>query len=158
MQIVIVGGDAVSYGRNAPQGKTWRQVMLDEVGPFDPAHVHFLEPLPYGRYLDLLRVSSAHVYLTVPFVLSWSCFEAMAAGCLVVGSRTRPVEEVITHGENGLLVDFFDATGLAAQVTECLAAPGKFVEMRNNARATILARYALRQCLAAQLKLIKSLV
>ncbi len=157
-RIVIVGGDEVSYGRNAPDNKTWRQTMLDEVGPLDPARVHMLPRIPYEAYLTLLRVSTAHVYLTVPFVLSWSCFEALAAGCVVVGSRTPPVQEVITDGHNGLLVDFLNPRAIAATVTQAVANRGALTGMRARARQTILDRYALAHCLPAQLRLLQSLV
>jgi len=105
-RIVIAGSDEVSYGKPPPDGLTWRQHMLNEVA-IDPARVHFLGRLSREAYLRLLQVSAAHVYLTVPFVLSWSMLEAMAAGCLIVGSATPPVQEVIADGENGVLVDFF---------------------------------------------------
>jgi glycosyltransferase involved in cell wall biosynthesis len=106
-QVVIVGGDGVSYGRSPVGAKNWREKMLSEVS-FDASRVHFTGKLPYDAYLRLLSVSAAHVYLTYPFVLSWSLLEAMASGCAIVGSRTAPVEEVIRDGENGRLVDFFD--------------------------------------------------
>lgn len=157
-QIVIVGGDEVSYGRAAPEGRTWREVMLAEVGPLDASRVHLLPRIPYGRYLSLLRVSTAHVYLTVPFVLSWSCLEAMAAGCLVIGSRTPPVQEVIEDGRNGLLVDFHDPEGIAGRVAEALAAGAGLDPLRRRARETVLAKYALGDCLAAQLRLLGGMV
>ncbi|HZX26893.1 MAG TPA: glycosyltransferase, partial [Telluria sp.] len=108
-RVLIVGGDDVSYGRRLPAGTTYRQKYCAELeGQVDWSRVHFLGKLPYLRYLNVLQVSAAHVYLTYPFVLSWSMLEAMACGCLVVGSATAPVQEVITDGENGLLTDFFD--------------------------------------------------
>jgi glycosyltransferase involved in cell wall biosynthesis len=111
-QVVIVGGDGVSYGRPPAGAANWREAMLREV-TIDASRVHFTGKLPYDTYRNLLAVSAAHVYLTYPFVLSWSLLEAMGAGCAIVGSRTAPVEEVIRDGENGQLVDFFDARGMA---------------------------------------------
>ena len=107
-RIIIVGGDEVSYGARLPEVQTFRQQMLVELaGSIDLSRVHFLGKIPYKAFLKVLQVSRVHVYLTYPFVLSWSMLEAMAAGCLVVGSRTQPVQEVIQHAANGLLVDFF---------------------------------------------------
>lgn len=97
---VIVGGNGVSYGSQPKDAPNWREKMLREV-KLDPTRTHFLGKVPYDTYLKVLQVSAAHVYLTYPFVLSWSVLEAMASGCLVVGSRTAPVEEVIRGGGMG---------------------------------------------------------
>jgi glycosyltransferase involved in cell wall biosynthesis len=155
--VVIAGGDGVSYGREPPGGGTWREAMQAEVGPLDPARVHMLGRLPYAAYLALLQVSTAHVYLTVPFVLSWSCLEAMAAGCVVVGSRTPPVEEVIQDGDNGLLADFHDPAGIAARVAEAVDGRDALHGLRARARRTIESRYALAHCLPAQMRLLREL-
>ena len=154
--VLLVGGDEVSYGSMPRGGGTWRQVMLKEVGAQLPIErVHFLGKLPYADYLRVLQVSACHVYLTYPFVLSWSCVESLSAGCVVVASRTGPVEEVITHGDNGLLVDFFDPAALAGQVAEVLANPDKYRGMRERARASVVTKYDLQtHCLPRQLELI----
>jgi glycosyltransferase involved in cell wall biosynthesis len=157
-QVVIVGGDAVSYGKPPPGGGTWRARMLAELGDrIDPSRVHFTGKLPYERYVQLLQVSAAHVYLTYPFVLSWSMLEAMAAGCLLVGSATGPVTEVVADGRNGLLVDFFDRGGIADAVTWALDHPAEAAALRAAARATAVERYALDRCLAAQLSFLEAL-
>ena len=156
-KVVIVGGDEVSYGGKAPDGKTWRQVLLSEVGPL-PDRVHFTGRVPYRDYLSLLQVSSAHVYLTYPFVLSWSMLEAMAAGCLIVGSRTPPVEEVIRDGKNGILVDFFDKDEISAKVAEALAMRNEMTEIRAAARQTVVDDYSLKDCISAQIALIQNAV
>jgi glycosyltransferase involved in cell wall biosynthesis len=97
------------------------------------------------------------VYLTYPFVLSWSLLEAMSAGCLVVGSRTPPVEEVVRDGENGLLTDFFSAEEIAARVDQALSMDAK--RIRERARMTVLERYDLKRvCLPAQLGLVERLL
>jgi glycosyltransferase involved in cell wall biosynthesis len=157
-QVLIVGGDEVSYGHRLPPGQTHRQLMLNELGSsLDMKRVHFLGKLPYSVYLKVLQLSRVHVYLTYPFVLSWSFMEAMSAGCLMVGSRTTPVEEVIRHGENGWLVDFFKPEEIAECVVEGLAA-GKdgHVELRQNARRTMVENYDLRSvCLPAHLRLLE---
>jgi glycosyltransferase involved in cell wall biosynthesis len=114
--------------------------------------------LPYGRFVDLLHVSRAHAYLTYPFVLSWSMVEAMAAGALVVGSCTAPVQEVITDGVNGRLVDFFDIPGWSAALIEALAEPGRFTALRAAARATARDRYDLRGvCLPRMVALLSAI-
>ena len=158
--IVIVGGDEVSYGSSLPNGQTFRKRMLAEVGRhIDPKRLHFLGRIPYAAYLKVLQVSSAHVYLTYPFVLSWSMLEAMAAGCLVIGSRTPPVEEVIRDGHNGLLVDFFSPDGIAEKVEQVLGDAERVPAVRAKARATMIERYDLREfCLTAQLELVTRLL
>jgi glycosyltransferase involved in cell wall biosynthesis len=153
-QVVVVGGDEVSYGRAAPDGKSWREHMLAEV-PLDLSRVHFTGKLPYGRYLSLLQVSSLHIYLTVPFVLSWSCVEAMSAGCLILASDTAPVAEVIRHEVNGLTCSFFDPGDIAARAAEALAAGTALEPLRRIARQTVLDRYALEHCLPRQIRLVE---
>ena len=111
--VLMVGADdPETYGRRPPEG-TWKQRLLDEVGDrLDPARVHWLGPLPYEQLLHVFAASWAHVYLTYPFVLSWSLLDAMACGCLIIGSDTAPVRDVVRHEENGLLVPFFDKDAL----------------------------------------------
>lgn len=159
-RVLIVGGDEVSYGAAAPAGKTWKQMFLDEVkDSLDLKRVFFLGRLPYANYLKVLQVSRCHVYLTYPFVLGWSCIEAMSAGCLVVGSRTPPVEEVIEHGKSGLLVNFFDVAGLAETVVDTLSRPQHYAPLRVAAREAAIARYDLQSiCLPQQIQLIERLV
>ena len=156
---VIVGGDEVSYGPAAPKGSTWKNVYLREVADrLDFSRVHFVGKVPYSTYINLLQVSAAHVYLTYPFVLSWSMLEAMAAGCLVIGSRTPPVEEFIQQGKNGLLVDFHSPQELAENVVHALERPLDFRDLRLAARQTILNGYDLKtHCLPKHLNLINSL-
>jgi glycosyltransferase involved in cell wall biosynthesis len=142
--VVIIGADGVSYGRNPPEGQTWKKIFLDAVKDgLDMSRIHFVGRIPYASYLSLLQISMAHIYLTYPFVLSWSMLESMAAGCLVIGSKTAPVEEVIEDGKNGLLVDFFDVDGLADAIVMALRKPGKFNPIRRKARDTIVKNYDL---------------
>jgi glycosyltransferase involved in cell wall biosynthesis len=157
-RIVIVGGDEVSYSPRLPPGQTYRERMLRELdGRIDLSRVQFTGKIPYGQYLALLRRSSAHVYLTYPFVLSWSLLEAMSAGCLVIGSRTPPVEEAIRDGENGLLVDFFSPEGIAQRVDEALRMDSTL--LRQRARASVIERYDLKRvCLPGQLGLVSRLL
>ena len=116
--------------------------MVSETGLNDP-RLHFTGKVSYSALRQLMLMSSVHVYLTYPFVLSWSMLEAMACECLVVGSDTPPVREVIEHGRNGLLVDFFSPAGLSSTILECLANPDRFRPLRAAARRTIVERYSL---------------
>jgi glycosyltransferase involved in cell wall biosynthesis len=159
-QILIIGGDEVSYGSRPSDGRSYKQRFLEEVQDrLDLERIHFLGRVPYDAFLGVLQISRAHVYLTYPFVLSWSMLEAMSAGCLVIGSRTAPVEEALKDGRNGLLVDFFDTEGLANAVSEALSQPEKFLPLRAAARRTIQDHYDLKRvCLPQQLQLIYGLV
>jgi glycosyltransferase involved in cell wall biosynthesis len=144
-QVMIVGGNEVSYGRAAPGGKSWKDIFLAEVqGQLDLRRVHFLGKVPYATFTALMQISRAHAYLTYPFVLSWSMLEAMSAGAHVIGSRTAPVQELITDGVNGTLVDFFDVPGWSAALTTALAEPQRFLPLRAAARQTIVQTYDLR--------------
>lgn len=155
-RIVVVGDTGVSYGTALPEGQTHKQKMLDELGSaIDRSRLHFLGPVPYSTLLRVYQVSSAHIYLTYPFVLSWSLLEAMAAGCAVVASRTAPVEEIITDRRNGLLVDFFRPAEIAARVDEAVERTPEIAKMRAQAREDVVSRYDLKRiCLPAQLKLV----
>ncbi len=141
---IIVGGDDVSYGGKPQGAANWREKMLAEV-KVDPTRTHFLGKLPYDAYRKVLQVSAAHVYLTYPFVLSWSMLEAMASGCLVIGSRTGPVQEVIEDGVNGLLVDFFDSGAMADRVVAALDNPQAMRPLREAAMLCVKERYSLTQ-------------
>ena len=154
--ILVIGGDDVSYGAR-PKDGTYREQMLKEVN-LDQSRIHFLGRVPYSRFLQVLQVSAAHIYLTVPFVLSWSVLEAMAAECLVIGSNTKPVIEVIEDRQNGLLVDFFSYQMIADRVDEVLDHPDRMRSIRRQARRTIVERYALDICLPKHLQLITTLV
>lgn len=151
--VLIVGGDDVSYGKRLPEGRTYRQLYCAEVrNQLDWSKIHFLGKLPYANYLKVLQVSAAHVYLTYPFVLSWSMLEAMAAGCLLLASDTTPVREVIEDGRSGVLVDFFDVEALAQRIAEALARPEQFRNMREDARQTIVAQYDLKTVCLPQIR------
>ena len=155
-EIVVIGGDEVSYGPPLPAGQTWREKMLREVD-INQERVHFLGKVPYQNYLSAIQVSSVHVYLTVPYVLSWSLLEAMSAGCIIVGSDTAPMREVIQDGFNGFLVDFFDWNSLALQVVEALRRRDELDNLRVAARETVRERYSLARCLPQQTALIERL-
>jgi glycosyltransferase involved in cell wall biosynthesis len=154
-QVVIIGAEGTSYGAPPPKGKTWKSVFLAEVADrIDTSRVHFVGRLPYDAYLKALQVSSAHVYLTYPFVLSWSLLEAMSVGCAIVASDTSPVREVI-DGENGLLVPFFDVAGLSERVIEVLANRSRYESMCERARRCVIDNYdAERICVPKTLSII----
>jgi glycosyltransferase involved in cell wall biosynthesis len=156
---LIVGGDGVSYGRRPLRDPNWKSAMLREVGArLDPDRVHFLGRLPYDAYLNALQISSAHVYLTYPFVLSWSLLEAMSCGCVVVASDTAPVREVVNK-RNGVLSPFFSPEVLAEKVCSILAAPEAYRSKRIAARRTVVTRYdAKKVCVPKAMALIRSLV
>jgi glycosyltransferase involved in cell wall biosynthesis len=157
---VIVGGAGVSYGAAAPEGKSWKDLFLQEVNDeLDLSRVFFTGKIAYRDYLTLLQVSACHVYFTYPFVLGWSCLEAMAAGALVVGSATPPVEEVIRDGDNGLMVNFFDQQALVQTVSQALNNPERFTKIRQAARISVVNRFDLETvCLPKQIKLIDRLL
>ncbi|NEP19526.1 MAG: glycosyltransferase, partial [Leptolyngbya sp. SIO4C1] len=139
---VIVGEDRAAYGKPLPEGQTYKQLMLDKLS-LDESRLHFTGRLPYDQYLQVLQVSSAHIYLTRPFVLSWSMLEAMATGCALVASNTAPVREVVRNGHNGLLVDFFSPTAIANLVETVLENHDFAISLRTHARETILQQYNL---------------
>ena len=140
-EVVIIGGDGTSYGAAAPADTTWKSIFLKEVeSRIDPRRVHFLGQVSYETYLRTLQVSTAHVYLTYPFVLSWSMLEAMSVGCVVIGSDTPPVREVI-DGTNGILVPFFDIEQWSDRITDVLANRGPYRPMRESARQFVMANF-----------------
>jgi len=156
--IVVVGKKSGSgYGlKTNPDEPTYLQEMLTRFKP-DMNRFHLTGPLPHHRMVKVMQISSAHIYLTIPFVLSWSMLEAMAAGCVVIGSDTEPVREIIKHGQNGLLVDFFSPDEIAASAVHVLDNPQAMQDIRKNARNTILDRYACNTVLPLHLDLIKDL-
>lgn len=157
LQVLIVGGDDVSYGERPKLGSYKERFLAEVEERIDPKRVHFLGRIPYVKYLNLLQVSMAHVYLTYPFVLSWSMLEAMSAGCVVIASRTPPVEEVIVDGKNGFLVEFGSPIEIADAVSRVIAQPRCIESIRKQARNTILLNYDLRtHCLPKQIYLIEN--
>jgi glycosyltransferase involved in cell wall biosynthesis len=157
--VLIVGGDGVSYGAGPAGGGTWKAQLLRELeGQLDLSRIHFVGRVSHPVLHDLFRVTACHVYLTYPFVLSWSALEAMACGSVLVASATPPVQEVIQDGENGILVDFFDGEGLAQRIADVLAEPAAFRTLAENARQTIVDRFDLkRSCLPRQIELVDRL-
>ena len=153
-KLLIVGSTSgVSYGAKCSDGE-WKDLFLAEIdGHYDPERVHFAGKVPYEQFFPILQLSQAHVYLTYPFVLSWSLLEAMSCGCAVVGSKTAPVQEVIDDRRNGLLVDFFSPEQLAEAIAELLINRELADELGQAARETIVRRFSLNDCVQRQLAL-----
>lgn len=155
-RVIVIGGDEVSYGAQPPKGKTWKQIFIDEVrGKIPDAdwrRVHFLGRIPHDQFTRVLQMSTVHVYLTYPFVLSWSLLEAMACEAAIVASDTIPVREVITDGKTGVLVDFFDREAMVDRVCALLDDPERRHSLGRAARDTMVTSYDLQSvCLPRQL-------
>ncbi len=167
LRVLIIGGNGASYGAEPDpikyNDKTWRDIFAEEVRPQIPTEdwerIHFLGNVSYNVFIEVLRISSVHVYLTYPFVLSWSLLEAMSLGCSIVASKTGPVVEFIEHEKSGVLVDFFDHDGLANEVLNLLGNDKKREKLGERARAFVQKKVDLRSvCLPAQLNWIESLL
>ncbi|HEY8574616.1 glycosyltransferase [Phenylobacterium sp.] len=158
-QVLVIGDEkARGYGGNAPEGKTWKQVCLEGVEDrIDMSRVHFLGRVAHGRMHDALRLSSAHVYYTYPFVLSWSLAEAMALGCYVIGSDTPPVRDAIEDGMNGRLLPFFDVDALSEALIEACRNPEATRPLRAAARETPLERFSRAKGRQAWLDLLREM-
>lgn len=154
--IVVVGDDKVIYGSSLPDGKTYKQLAMEKFS-LDTSRIHFTGYIPYASYLKILQASSAHVYLTYPFVLSWSMLEAMSTGSLVLASNTPPVTEVIQDDYNGILFDFFSPQEIAHKVDYALDHQDEMAQIRHNARKTILEKYDLKDLLPRQVELLTGL-
>ena len=142
LQVVIIGGKGKSYSGNAPGGKTWFDVFRESIPrPVDWSRVHMVGHLAYDQFVKVLQISSAHVYLTYPFVLSWSLIESMALECRIVASDTAPIREVVEDGVNGRLFPFFDSQALVERVRETLTDKERSAAIAREARRTALERY-----------------
>jgi glycosyltransferase involved in cell wall biosynthesis len=162
-RVLIVGADDVSYGARPEGGKKWKDIFASEVRPqisdADWSRVHFLGHISYQLFIPLLQLSTVHVYLTYPFVLSWSLLEAMSVGCAIVASDTQPLREAIAHNDTGRLVNFFDVAGLVNEVCALLDDPTARAKLGANARAFAQANYDLKSvCLPRQLAWVQGLL
>ena len=154
---VFVGGDGVSYGVPPPGGGAWKDHLLKSLD-MPQENILFPGAVPHSVLRQLYQISAAHLYLTYPFVLSWSVLEAMACGALVIGSDTAPVREVIRSGRNGLLVPFFDTDALAEAILGALKNPEQHFEMRAAARRTVERRFRLADCLDCQQDILEKMI
>jgi glycosyltransferase involved in cell wall biosynthesis len=161
-RVLIVGGDDVSYGARPEGGRKWKDIFIEEVrsqiSDADWQRVHFLGNISYETFIPLLQLSTVHVYLTYPFVLSWSLLEAMSVGCAIVASDTQPLHEAIKDNETGRLVNFFDAQALSESVCRLLDDPQARQRLGENAREFAKTNYDLRSvCLPKQMRWVESL-
>ena len=155
--VLIIGGEEATYGRQSEQCSFKEKYLSEMASEIDLRRVHFLGRIPHASLIRIFQISTAHIYLTYPFILSWSMLEAMAAGCVVIGSRTAPVEEVVTHGLNGLLVDFFSPDQITDAVVRACEAPDRLNTLRHNARQTVVNHFDVsRVCLPRQIALIET--
>ena len=159
-QTILVGKDTpnVSYGKRRDDNEGWLTSLRKKHGNrLDWSRIHCLGLVKHSTLRKIYQISSAHVYLSYPFVLSWSMLEAMSAGCLVIGSDTEPVKEVIEHGHNGLLVPFKDHKSLSETLLWVLNNQKSTDNIRKLARKTIINKYELKTCVKKQLNLIENL-
>lgn len=154
MHAIVVGENRVVYGRKRSDGKSWKQEMLETLD-LDETRIHFPGKLPHEELRQIYQASSAHVYLTRPFILSWSMMESMASGCILIASDVPTVTEIVTDNETGLLVDFFDPEAIASRIEEALDHPEKMKTIRENARQHIIDHYSLKKNLPKHLAWIR---
>ena len=159
-RILMIGGNETSYGIESKHPGGLRGEMEEELGSsVDWSRVHFLGRIPYDSLCTIIRISRCHIYLTMPFVLSWSLLESMSMQATVVAADVAPVREAVTHGETGMLVDFFDPDALATQVVDVLARPDAYAHLGPNARAHVVETYDfLTRCLPEHITRINVLV
>ena len=157
---IVIGGNETSYGRKSDAEGGYRAEMEREVGDkIDWDRVHFLGRVPYADFCRIIQLSRCHIYLTVPFVLSWSLLEAMAMEAVVVAADVPPVREVMEHGKTGLLTDFFDPAALAAKVGDVLARPGDYAALGPAARAHVVEHFDFQNvCLPEHLRRMNALL
>jgi len=155
--VLIIGSDEVSYSPPLKNGLSYREQYLQNVNlPVD--RVHFLGTVSYQTHLQILQLSSLHIYLTYPFVLSWSLMEAMASECVLICSATAPVLELIQDNHNGLLVNFFDHQAIVAKVNLIFNDPERLRHLGKQARQTIIQSYQRQFSLAHYRNLIQTLI
>jgi glycosyltransferase involved in cell wall biosynthesis len=159
-RVLIIGGNGSSYGKKSTHPGGLRGEMEEELGTrVDWSRVHFLGKVPYDTYQKVIQISRCHLYLTMPFVLSWSCIEAMSMGATMVATDVAPVREAITHGKTGLLIDFHDPSHLADQVVKVLANPEDYAHLGVAARKHAIKHYDfLTRCLPMHINRINALV
>ena len=157
MHVVISGKDRVCYGPPLPDGKTYKQLMLETLD-LDLDRIHFTGLLPFDKYIDMLNITSAHVYLTYPFVCSWSLLNAMACETPIIASNTEPVLEFLEDKKNALLFDFFNIDDQVEKIEYALDNRNKMEPLRKAARKLIVKKYAQKDLLPKHINYLKSLI
>jgi glycosyltransferase involved in cell wall biosynthesis len=158
-QVVLIGeAKTAGYGAAAPGGQTWKDAIFGPLAAqLDLGRVHFLGRVSHAQMLAALRLSTAHVYYSYPFVLSWSIVEAMASGCYVIGSDTGPVRDAIQDGVNGRLLPLFDVEALSAALIDACRKPDAAAPLRAAARETAVAHFSRAKGRAGWLDLLGEL-
>lgn len=157
LHIIAIGADGVSYGQRASEDKSYRTIWSEKV-TLDAERIHWCGTVPYEQLLAAFNVSAAHIYLTYPFVLSWSMMEAMACSVPLVASDTAPVREVVRHEQHGLLVDFFSPDAVANACIRVIDDTALSESLRHNARMHMVQHYALKDLLPKHVALVNEVV
>jgi glycosyltransferase involved in cell wall biosynthesis len=159
-RVLVVGGTEVSYGGENKHPGGLRGQMEAEVGDrLDWSRLHFLGRIPYDDFKRVIQISRCHIYMTMPFVLSWSLMEAMSMQATIVASDVEPVREVITHDKTGMLVDFHNPAALCDQVVDVLTSPRAYAHLGPAARRHVVSNYDFEtQCLPVHMARINSLL
>jgi glycosyltransferase involved in cell wall biosynthesis len=139
-----VGADQTYYGGDERyiQHATFKEHVLSQ-DEYDLTRFCFTGQIPAKQLVEILSLSDLHIYLSVPFVLSWSLFNALACECVVLASDTRPVRELIRPRKNGLLADFHDVEGLTEQALKVLRDPTAYRTLGQAGAALVRERYSL---------------
>ena len=148
VHVVVVGEDRVCYGGDSKfiGQQTFKEWTINKYRP-DLSRIHFVGRLPPDQLVNLFSISDVHLYLTGPFVLSWSLMNALSCSCVVLASDTAPVREVIQQGQTGLLADFFDVEAFTETALRVLKSPDEFRHLGIAGRQLIESRYSLPDCL-----------
>ncbi|MBQ3641500.1 glycosyltransferase [bacterium] len=155
LHIIIAGEDRVCYGSKLAN-TTYKKMMLEQLD-LDMNRLHFVGGLPYNEFVHLMQITSAHVYLTYPFVCSWSLLEAMSCETPIIASDTEPVTEFVEDGVNGLLFNFFDINEQVKQIEYALDNRKAMLPLRKKARKLIVENYALKDLLPIHIENIMKL-
>lgn len=157
LHVVISGKDRVCYGKPLPNGQTYKNLMLETLD-LDLNRIHFTGLLPFDQYVNMLNITSAHVYLTYPFVCSWSLLNAMACETPIIASNTEPVLEFLEHDKNALLFDFFNIEEQVEKIEYAIDNKSKMENLGKKARKLIVSKYALKDLLPKHIAYLKSII